>query len=104
KMVLFLLLLIGVVVLLYRNYRGENVSKFITDQVQSIYDKFAPYSFKTVREKTKELGQEYTARQYLIQVIMMGGFAAIVTYIYFYNIIVTLIYIFIAIAVIPYLS
>ena len=103
-MVLFLLIVIAVVVLLYRNYKGQNVSKFITEQVQAVYDRFAPYSFKVVREKTKELGQEYTARQYLIQVLIMGGFAGVATYLYFYNLIVSIIYIIIAISFIPYLS
>ena len=103
-MVLFLLIIIAVVILLYRNYKGQNVSKFITEQVQAVYDKFAPYSYKVVREKTKDLGQEYTARQYLIQVLIMGGFAGIVTYLYFYNLIVSIIYVVIAIAFIPYLS
>ena len=103
-MVLFLLIVIAVVVLLYRNYKGQNVSKFITEQVQAVYDRFAPYSFKVVREKTKQLGQEYTARQYLIQVLIMGGFAGVVTYLYFYNLIVSIIYIIIAISFIPYLS
>lgn len=103
-MVLFLLIVIAVVVLLYRNYKGQNISKYITEQVQAIYDKFAPYSYKVVREKTKQLGQEYTARQYLIQVLIMGGFAGIVTYLYFYNLIVSIIYIIIAISFIPYLS
>ena len=103
-MVLFLLIVIAGVVLLYRNYKGQNISKYITEQVQAIYDKFAPYSYKVVREKTKQLGQEYTARQYLIQVLIMGGFAGIVTYLYFYNLIVSIIYIIIAISFIPYLS
>ncbi len=103
-MVLFLLLLIALIIVLYRNYKGQNVSKYITEQVQTIYDKFAPYSFKVVREKTKELGQEYTARQYMIQVLIMGGFAGIVTYLYFYNIVVSVIYVLIAIGFIPYLS
>ena len=103
-MVLFLLLIIGFGIILYRNYKGQNVSKFITEQVQAVYDRFAPYSYKVVREKTKELGQEYTARQYLIQVLIMGGFAGIVTYLYFYNLVVSIIYIIIAISFIPYLS
>ncbi len=103
-MVLFLLLLIALIIVLYRNYKGQNVSKYITEQVQTIYDKFAPYSYKVVREKTKELGQEYTARQYMIQVLIMGGFAGIVTYLYFYNIVVSVIYVLIAIGFIPYLS
>jgi len=103
-MVLFLLIAIAVLVLLYRNYKGENVGKFITEQVQVVYDKFAPYSFKIVRDKTKELGQEYTARQYAIQIALFGSFAAIVSYLYFYNLIVSIIYIIAAIMVVPYLS
>lgn len=103
-MVLFLLIAIAVLVLLYRNYKGQNVGKFITEQVQVVYDKFAPYSFKIVRDKTKELGQEYTARQYTIQVLVFGGFAAIVSYLYFYNLIVSIIYVIASIMVVPYLS
>ncbi len=103
-MVLFLLLAIAFVIILYRNYKGENVGRFITDQVQVLYDRFAPYSFKVVREKTKELGQEYTARQYTIQVLLFGGFAAVVSYLYFYNLVVSIIYVIAAIMVVPYLS
>ena len=103
-MVLFLLLIIALGILLYRNYKGQNISKYITEQVQVIYEKFAPYSFKVVREKAKDLGQEYTARQYIVQIVIMGGFAGIVTYLYFYNLIVSLIYVLIAIGFIPYLS
>ena len=93
-----------VVIVLYRNYKGQNVGKFITSQVQGVYDKFAPYSFKIVREKTKELGQEYTPRQYLIQVIIMGAFAAVVSYLYFYNLFISLVYMIVVIMFIPYLS
>ena len=101
---LIFLIVIVVVITLYRNYKGENVGKFITTQVRSMYDKFAPYSFKIVREKTKELGQEYTPRQYMIQVVVMGAFAGVVSYLYFYNLFVSLIYIIAVIMFIPYLS
>lgn len=100
---LFLILLFGGI-FLYRNYKGQNVNKFITTQVKTMYDKFAPYSFKLVREKTKELGQEYTARQYLIQVVVMAGFTGIVTYLYFYNLIICIVYMIIVVMFIPYLS
>ena len=103
-MVLFLLIIIGVAIILYRNYKGENVSKYITSQVEVLYNKFAPYSFKMVREKAKDLGQEFTVKQYTIQVVLLGGFAGVVTYLYFYNLIVSLIYVVIAIASVPYLS
>lgn len=103
-MVLFLLIIIGVAIILYRNYKGENVSKYITSQVEVLYNKFAPYSFKMVRAKAKELGQEFTVKQYTIQVVLLGGFAGVVTYLYFYNLIVSLIYVVIAIASVPYLA
>ena len=99
----FLFILVAVL-LLYRNYKGQNIGKFITSQVQGVYDKFAPYSFKVVREKTKELGQEYTARQYMIQVIVMASFTGVVSYLYFYNLFISLIYIIVVIMFIPYLS
>lgn len=59
---LLILIAIAVALIMYRNYQGQNVGKYITSQVQVVYDKFAPYSFKMVRDKTKELGQEYTPR------------------------------------------
>ncbi len=103
-MELFILLIIAIFIILYRNYKGQNVYKYIVEQVQVVYDKFAPYSFKMVREKTKELGQEYTVRQYTVQVILFAGFAAIVSYLYFYNLIVSLVYVILTVAVIPYLA
>ena len=101
---LVFLIVLVVVLFLYRNYRGQNIGKFITSQVQGVYDKFAPYSFKVVREKTKELGQEYTARQYLIQIIVMASFTGVVSYLYFYNLFISLVYIIVVIMFVPYLS
>ena len=75
NMELFLLLAVAILVLLYRNYRGQNISKFFSDNFKTIYDKFAPYSYKVVREKTKELGQEYTIRDYAVQIVFFGLFA-----------------------------
>ncbi len=101
---LFILLFIFVAVVLYRKNPGENVYKFIISSIGKIYDRFAPYSFKTVREKAVELGQEYSTRQYIVQVVLMGGFAAIVGYFYFYSIIIAVIYAAITISFIPYLA
>ena len=103
-MELFLLLAVAILVLLYRNYRGQNISKFFSDNFKTIYDKFAPYSYKVVREKTKELGQEYTIRDYAVQIVFFGLFAAVVSYLYFYNILISIFYVFAAIMVVPYLS
>ena len=101
---LFIIIIFAVAIYLYRNYKGENVGKYVTGQVQEMYDKFAPYSFKVVREKTKELGQEYTVRQYTIQVILIAGFAGIVTYLYFYSLIISIVYMVVAVLFIPYLA
>ncbi|MBE6157423.1 MAG: hypothetical protein E7160_01360 [Firmicutes bacterium] len=101
---LIFLIVLFTSLMLYRNYKGENVGKFITTQVQDVYDRFAPYSFKLVRQKTKELGQEYTPRQYLIQVVVMSGFTGVVTYLYFYNLIICIFYMIIVVTFIPYLS
>lgn len=101
---LFLLLAIAAVVLIARRNPGENVYKYVTNKATVAYEKYAPYSFKMVREKAIELGQEFTPRQYLTQVIVLGGLAALVGYFYFYSIFVAVIYAVIAIAFIPYLA
>ena len=103
-MVLILLLAIALTVLFYRNYQGENVGKFITSQVGSVYEKYAPFSFKVVREKTKQLGKEYTVRQYTTQVLLFSVVTAVITYLYFYNIAISIFYIVVAIMFVPYLS
>ena len=95
---------IAIFVLAYRYNTGDNVYKFFADSVSNIYNTYAPYSFKEVREKTKELGYEYTPKQYAFQVLMIGGIAAVITFMYFYNIVVTVIYVIIAICFIPYLA
>ncbi|MBR4619302.1 MAG: hypothetical protein IKO49_08360 [Bacilli bacterium] len=103
-MELILLLVITIFVMLYRNYKGQNVGRFINDQVAVLYDKFAPYSFKKVREKTKELGQELSPKEYLLQAVFLGGFAGVISYLYFYNLVTSIIYVVAAVAVVPYLS
>ena len=91
-------------VLIYRKNSGESVYKYITKQVGSIYDRYAPYSFKIVRQKVKELGQEYTPKQYAIQIAVFSIGAAVVSYLYFYNIIWCIVYIILAIILVPYLA
>ena len=91
-------------IIVYRKNSGENVYKYISRNVGLIYEKFAPYSFKMVREKVKELGQEYTPRQYAVQIIAFSVGAAVVSYLYFYNLVWCIVYIAVAVAIIPYLA
>ena len=101
---LLILFLIAGLVLLYRHNPGENVYKFFVTNITNLYEKFAPYSFKTVREKAKELGQEYSSRQYLTQIALFAGFAGVIGYLYFYSIIWAVIYALITVSFIPYLA
>ena len=103
-MELVILLAIAIFVIAYRKNTGDNVYKFFATNVANAYNKYAPYSFKIVREKTKELGQEYTLRQYTTQVIIFAGVAGGITYMYFYSILWCIFYAFVAIMFIPYLA
>lgn len=91
-------------IIIYRKNSGESVYKYITNQVGSLYDKYAPYSFKIVREKVKELGQEYTPKQYALQIFAFAAGASIVSYLYFYSIIWCIVYALLAVMLVPYLA
>lgn len=100
-------LIIGVIlifIILYRSSKGNGIYNFVMGEANDLYDRYAPYSFKSMREKVKELGLEYTPRQYLTQIIMFAGVAGVVSYVYFYNLIICVVYILIAISVIPYIT
>lgn len=103
-MVLFLLFVIAAILVMSRSYNGEHFGKYITKQASEIYSKFAPYSYKVVREKTKQLGKEFTLREYIIQVAIFSIVTGVITYMYFYSVAVSIFYICVAIAFIPYLS
>ncbi len=89
---------------IYRINTGDNVYKYITNQVTTVYERYAPYSFRIVREKVKELGQEYTPKQYAIQISVFAVASAVISYLYFYNLIWCIVYIIVSIMVIPYLA
>ncbi len=100
-------ILIGIIlvfVMTYRNSSGEGIYKFVKEQATVAYDKYAPYSYKAMREKIKELGLEFTPRQYMIQAILFAIGAGIIGYAYFYNLIVVVVYIILAVSTIPYLA
>lgn len=101
------IILIGLIIIFivsYRTKKGESVYKFIQDQAINTYKKIEPYSFKVMRDKVKELGLEYTPRQYLFQIIMFAGLAGGISYLYFYSLFTSVIYIIIAVSFIPYIT
>ena len=89
---------------LYYIKKGDSLYKFVVNGANVVYDKYAPYSYKNIREKVKELGQNFTVKDYTIQAVFLGGGAFLVSYLYFYNIFVSIIYVGAAIALIPYLQ
>ena len=91
-------------IFVYRINTGDSVYKYITTQITTVYERYAPYSFKIVREKVKELGQEYTPRQYAIQIAVFTVASAVISYLYFYNLIWCIVYVLAAVMIIPYLS
>ena len=106
-MELIILIALALFAFSYRNSADASASgafKFIQNGVTNLYEKYAPYSYKEVREKTKELGEEYTPKQYIGQVVLFGVVAGGIAYLYFYNLFITALYALIAIAFIPYLS
>lgn len=91
-------------IVLYRRHTGEKFSAYVTEQIGALYEKYAPYSFKEVRAKVKDLGQEYTTKQYLFQIAIFGIGFSVLGYLYFYNILTALIYGIIAICFVPYFA
>ena len=100
----FVVVVVLIFIFIYRKNTGNNSYKFIARTIGNTYEKYAPYSFKVVREKAKELGQEYTSKQYIGQVILFGVVGAFVAYLYFYSIIWSIIYATVAILFVPYLA
>ena len=103
-MELLIILFIVLFVVLYRNSNGESLYKFTVTSIGKVYDKYAPYSFKVVREKCKEMGLEYSTRQYTIQIIVFAVLAFVISYLYFYNVVISLIYVIVVVSIIPYLA
>ncbi len=105
EFIIFLLAAFVIVfVIAYRNSAGQNIYLYVSKTAGNLYDKYAPYSFKEVRQKVKDLGQEYTKKQYMIQIAVFSIATAVITYLYFYNLIVSIIYVLVAVATIPYLT
>ena len=101
---LILVIIIFLFIVVYRKKRGESVYKFLNEQINSAYEKYAPYSYKEMRKKIKELGFDYTPRQYMFQLIIFAGIAAVVGYLYFYDLVISVIYAIVAVAFIPYIN
>jgi hypothetical protein len=91
-------------IIIYRSNTGEQAYKFISVQTGKLYSKVAPFTYKEIRKKIKDLKQDYTLQQYLGQIIIFALGGGIITYLYFYNLIISIIYGLIAVSAVPYIN
>ena len=103
-MELIIWIAIAIFIISYRMNTGDNVYQFFADTIANVYNTYAPYSFREVKEKTKELGFEYTTKEYALHILLLGGAAGLITFLYFYSIPITVVYVVIAIFFVPYLA
>lgn len=103
-MELILLLFIAIFVISYRKSSGENVYKFFAGGVANVYNQYAPYSYKMVKDRVKQLGQDYSVRQYATQVAIFAGLGGGISYMYFYSILWAAFYALCAVLFVPYIN
>mgnify|MGYP000612891166 CR=1 FL=1 len=104
NIIFILIAVILIFIVVYRNSSGKNVYKYLTYSLGPVYDKIAPYTYKEIRKKIKDLGQNYKLKDYISQVVIFGGLSFGMGYLYFYDISVSIIYALVAICFIPYLE
>ena len=103
-MELVLLFAIAAFAVIYRMNDNSTVggtAKEMTNGIKNIYDKIAPFGYKQMREKIKDLGEDYSPKKYLTQSLLFAGFAAVISYLYFYNIVITIVYALLATVAVP---
>ncbi|MFI3307331.1 MAG: hypothetical protein R3Y21_02065 [Mycoplasmatota bacterium] len=106
-MVLLMFILIAFIILyilFYQQSSGKQAYKYIVTQADLLYERYAPFSYKEIRKKVKDLGHDFTPREYMIQVAIFAVGAFLISYMYFYSIIISLIYMSASVMVVPYLS
>ena len=101
---MMVVLLIAVFIFVYRRNTGDDFYKHLSGEVDGVVQKYSPYSFQSVRQKSIELGQEFTAKEYIAQVVMFGAFGAGIAFLYFASILWAIFYGIVAVAFIPYLA
>lgn len=101
---LFIIVAILIIfIIIYRSNVGEQTYQFVSKQGRKLYSKVAPYTYKEIRKKIKDLKQDYTPQQYIGQLIIFAAGGGIITYLYFYNLVISIIYALVAVAAVPYI-
>ena len=93
-----------VFLVIYRSNAGEHVYKYVSYHGRNLYSKVAPFTYKEIRKKIRDLGQDYTPAQYAGQLVLFAVGAGLITYLYFYNLVTSIIYAVCATLVVPYIN
>ena len=96
--------ILTIFLVVYRSNAGEHVYQYVSYQGKALYSKVAPYTYREIRKKIRDLGQDYTPTQYIGQLILFAVGAGLITYLYFYNILTSIIYAVCATLVVPYIN
>ena len=105
QLILFIIAAILILFLIiYRSNTGEQVYKYVSYQGKALYSKVAPFTYKEIRKKIQELGQDYTPAQYAFHVVMFAVVAGFITFLYFYSLVTSIIYAVCATLVVPYIN
>ncbi len=105
QLILFIIAAVLILFLIiYRSNTGEQVYKYVSYQGRSLYSKVAPFTYKEIRKKIRDLGQDYTPTQYIGQLIIFAVGAGLITYLYFYSLVTSIIYAVCATTVVPYIN
>lgn len=103
-LIFIIVAILSIFLIIYRSNAGEQTYKYLKVQTGRLYSKVAPYTYKEIRKKIKELNQDYTTKQYILQVIIFAAGGGIITYLYFYSIVTSIIYALIAVSAVPYIN
>ncbi len=105
QLILFIIAAILILFLIiYRSNTGEQVYKYVSYQGKALYSKVAPFTYKEIRKKIQELGQDYTPAQYAFHVVIFAVVAGFITFLYFYSLVTSIIYAVCATLVVPYIN
>ena len=99
-----LIIVITIFVLISRFGKNDNVSSSVKSTYKKIISKIMPYNYDDVKNKAKELGQTFDAKQYTFQFIIFALGGGGVAFLYFRSLTWAIIYGLVATSFIPYLT
>lgn len=99
-----LIILITIFLLISRFGKNDSVNGTIKRGYKKVISKIMPYNYDDVKNKAKELGQTFNAKQYTFQFILFLVCGGGVAFLYFRSLSWAIIYGFLATAFIPYLT